>query len=41
MCCYRVTTTPCANGDGSAMAYRDWVETADMEFGGFYAYNTT
>lgn len=38
MGCYRVTTSPCATGDGSAMAYRAGAEIADMEFADFYAY---
>ena len=36
MGCYEVTTSPCATGDGSAMAYRAGVDIADMEFADFY-----
>lgn len=38
MGCYKITTSPCATGDGSAMAYRAGVEIADMEFADFYSY---
>lgn len=35
---YKVTTSPCATGDGSAMGYRAGVRMADMEFADFYSY---